>query len=215
MNDIIQGRKKKMTRPRKLTLVLLAAITVAVTPLFARMEEPSYPQVVDDSHATPEASQFFGSFFAAKSKHDVAATMKHFSPELATYTDATLGWPLEGFDAVEAIFNQYMPKWPASGLSYPTRILGDTQRAGRIHRYTRALRRGAADSRRGRFQGRKDCSLGRLLGQLALRQRSLSEDPYTEGQLPDRLQGRGHWSELVAGHPRGCQESAACAGSGR
>lgn len=118
-----------MTRPRKLTLVLVAAMTVVMTPLFARMEEPNYPQVVDDSHATPEAGQFFGSFFAAKSKHDVAATMKHFSPELATYTDATLGWPLDGFDAVEAIFSQYMPKWPASGLSYPTRILGDTRSA--------------------------------------------------------------------------------------
>lgn len=50
--------------------------------------------------------------------------MAHFSPNLVTYTDATLGWNLGGFDDVKEIFELYMPKWPASGKSYPTRILG-------------------------------------------------------------------------------------------
>ena len=52
--------------------------------------------------------------------------MKHFSPHLVTYTDATLGWPLDGFDAVKNIFLQYKPK---TGLSYPTRIIGGANSA--------------------------------------------------------------------------------------
>ena len=85
-----------------------------------------YPQIVDKSHASDEVSAFFDSFFTAKSLHDIAGTMKHFSPNLVTYTDATLGWPLDGFDTVKGIFAQYMPNWPETGLSYPTRIIGGT-----------------------------------------------------------------------------------------
>ena len=48
---------------------------------------------------------------------------------LVTYTDATLGWPLDGFDAVKNIFLQYMPNWPKTGLSYPTRIIGGANSA--------------------------------------------------------------------------------------
>lgn len=84
--------------------------------------------VTDVSAATPEAKKFFTSFFTAKSRHDVEATMKHFSPQLVTYTDATLGWPFDSHAAVKGGFTEYMPKWPASGLSYPTRILGNTKR---------------------------------------------------------------------------------------
>jgi hypothetical protein len=88
-----------------------------------------YPQIVDTRHASDEARAFFASFFTAKSRHNVAETMKHFSSGLVTYTDATLGWPLDGFDALESIFSQYMPNWPATGLSYPTRILGGMRSA--------------------------------------------------------------------------------------
>jgi hypothetical protein len=91
--------------------------------------ETLYPQVLDASHATPEAVAFFTSFFTAKSRHGVAATMSHFSPQVVTYTDATLGWALGGHDAIRGIFAEYMPKWPPSGLSYPTRILGDADSA--------------------------------------------------------------------------------------
>jgi SnoaL-like domain len=79
---------------------------------------------VDASHASPDVAAFFASYFAAKSRHEPSKTMAHFSPNLVTYTDATLGWNLGGFDDVRKIFELYMPKWPASGKSYPTRILG-------------------------------------------------------------------------------------------
>lgn len=83
-----------------------------------------YPDIADTSRASPEVVTFFTSFFSAKSRHDVATTMAHFAPAMATYTDATLGMGLDGFDAVEATFEAYMPNW-GEGLSYPTRILGE------------------------------------------------------------------------------------------
>jgi hypothetical protein len=33
------------------------------------------------------------------------------------------------FDALQSVFSQYMPNWPATGLSYPTRILDDMHSA--------------------------------------------------------------------------------------
>jgi len=85
--------------------------------------------IVDTTHATREAAEFFYSFFTAKNRHDVDATMNHFSKTTLTYMDATLGWPFYTYDALKDVFLQYMPKWPPSGLSYPTLILGDQQSA--------------------------------------------------------------------------------------
>jgi len=102
---------------------LLAATmaTVQSTPLF--------PDVVDTTHATEEAAALFHSFFTAKSRHDVEATMDHFSTSMVAYIDATLGWPFYSYDALEGVFAEYMPKWPPAGLSYPTRVLGNAHSA--------------------------------------------------------------------------------------
>ena len=55
--------------------------------------------------------------------------MNHFSKTTLTYIDTTLGWPFYTCDALKDVFAQYMPKWPPSGLSYPTLILGDEHSA--------------------------------------------------------------------------------------
>ena len=65
-----------------------------------------FPEIVDASHATPKAAEFFHSFFTAKSRHDVDATMNHFSKTTLTYIDATLGWPLYTYDALKDVFVQ-------------------------------------------------------------------------------------------------------------
>jgi len=88
-----------------------------------------FPEIIDATHATPKAAEFFHSFFTAKSRHDVDATMNHFSKTTLTYIDATLGWPFYTYDALKDVFVQYMPKWPPSGLSYPTLVLGDEHSA--------------------------------------------------------------------------------------
>jgi len=93
------------------------------------MEKPLFPEIVDATHASPKAAEFFHSFFAAKSRHNVDATLNHFSTTTLTYIDATLGWPFYTYDALKDVFVQYMPKWPPAGLSYPTLILGDEHSA--------------------------------------------------------------------------------------
>jgi len=55
--------------------------------------------------------------------------MNHFSKSTLTYIDATLGWPYYTHGALRDVYVQYMPKWSATGLSCPTRILGDERSA--------------------------------------------------------------------------------------
>lgn len=119
---------------RGTVLAILAAIAMAVyAPIAVAAEEAEekavFPEIVDAEYATEKAVDFFMSFFTAKSLHKVDETMKHFSEAKTTYIDATLGWPLYTHKALKDVFAQYMPKWPASGLSYPTRILGDENSA--------------------------------------------------------------------------------------
>ena len=85
--------------------------------------EPLLPDIAEIEHAVPATVKFFKEFFTAKSRHDVDATMSFFSPDLLTYTDAILGWPLNDFEAVEKMFASSMPEWK-EGRSYPLRIIG-------------------------------------------------------------------------------------------
>ena len=107
-------------------LAMLAAVAMGAfaSSAAAAHQKMPYPEIVDASHASKKAARFFQSFFTAKSVHNVDDTMKHFSEEKLTYIDATLGWAFYDHKALKGVFAQYMPKWPASGLSYPTRILG-------------------------------------------------------------------------------------------
>ena len=95
----------------------------------AQANRPLLPEIVDVTHATKESAAFFHSFFTSKSRHDVDASMSHFSESTMTYSDATLGWTFYTHGALRDVWAQYMPKWPATGLSYPTRILGDERSA--------------------------------------------------------------------------------------
>lgn len=89
-----------------LTLVFSLGLGFAI-PTTNAQETPLYPKVAETTYATPSAVRFFDAFFTAKSRQDVAATMAHFSPDLATYTDATLKMGLDGFDAVKNTFATY------------------------------------------------------------------------------------------------------------
>jgi hypothetical protein len=105
------------------------AMTLATGLASASRAEPLYPDVVDTSHATPEAASFFKSYFTAKSEHKPVPTTAHFSDAHLTYIDAVLGWPFYSKKSMTDLFENYMPKWPPTGLSYPTRISGDTHSA--------------------------------------------------------------------------------------
>ena len=88
-----------------------------------------FPRIADTSAATPQLVDLINGFFAAKSRADVAGAMAYFSPQLVTYTDAVLGWDFAGYDSLKAVLQQYMPNWPSTAKSYPTRILGDVTSA--------------------------------------------------------------------------------------
>ena len=122
----------KLTQHTFSWLTLAAAIAVgplAVSPSRAAPSSSPFPQIVDASHATKPTKAFFHSFFNAKSRHDVNATMSHFSTQGVTYVDAALGWVFPSHEALKSVFEQYMPKWPSTALSYPTRILGNERSA--------------------------------------------------------------------------------------
>jgi hypothetical protein len=112
----------------KWTLPTIAA-AAALTAAGALHADPLYPDVVITSHATPQVAAFFKSYFTAKSEHKPAATTDHFSEAHLTYIDAALGWPWTSKKSATEAFEMYMPKWPPTGLSYPTRISGDTHSA--------------------------------------------------------------------------------------
>jgi len=66
---------------KHVALIVAAALTlVAATSLRAETVDfwkttPPYPDVVNTSHATPEAAAFFKSYFTAKSEHKPAPTI--------------------------------------------------------------------------------------------------------------------------------------------
>jgi hypothetical protein len=84
-----------------------------------------------ESHPSPLA-ETLETFFRVKTSCDVAGTMSWFSQDLVTYTDATLGWDVASFEAVQAIFEQYMPTWGPPARSYSTGIFSN-QHSALIH----------------------------------------------------------------------------------
>src|SRR5688572_4908106 len=68
-------------------------------------------------------------FFETKTAGDVAGTMAYFSSDLATYTDATLGWDIDSYAALEAAFTQFMPNWKPPARSYFTALFSNEQSA--------------------------------------------------------------------------------------
>jgi hypothetical protein len=88
-----------------------------------------YPNIVDTSHATWLAADFFQGYFIAKSIHSIDRWMEFFHPKELVYYDATLG---EGFPSravVQKEFTTFSKAWPTKDTSYPLQILGDTMSA--------------------------------------------------------------------------------------
>lgn len=77
------------------------------------------------SEPTSPLAATFARFFATKTGADVEGTMAYFSPDLQSYIDATLGWDFAGYDALQAVFAQYMPGWRPPARSYATRVLSN------------------------------------------------------------------------------------------
>lgn len=77
-----------------------------------------------DQMASPLAVEL-ETFFATKTSCNVEATMTYFSPDMVAYIDATLGWKLDSYEELKAVFAQYMPTWGPPARSYSTAILSN------------------------------------------------------------------------------------------
>lgn len=67
----------------------------------------------------------FETFFGIKTSADVEGTMAFFSPDMVAYIDATLGWDLDSYDTLKALFEQYMPTWEPPARSYSTAVFSN------------------------------------------------------------------------------------------
>jgi limonene-1,2-epoxide hydrolase len=86
-----------------------------------------YPSgVTDTAHCTREVAALFQGFFTAKSQHDAAGFMSYFSTANAVYIDACLGIALRSWQELNTFFTPFFASLPATAISYPLRIVGDT-----------------------------------------------------------------------------------------
>jgi len=90
---------------------------------------PYPPGVTDTSHCTAEAAAIFRGFFTAKSEHNLAAFMSYFSTANAVYIDACLPAVMSGWQEINSEFTMIFAGAPASAISYPLTIVGDTRSA--------------------------------------------------------------------------------------
>ena len=77
-----------------------------------------------DAASTSPLPAVLDAFFETKTARDVEGTMSYFSPNLEAYIDATLGWDLDNYDTLKAVFEQYMPNWAPPARSYASKMLG-------------------------------------------------------------------------------------------
>jgi hypothetical protein len=117
--------------PRPAVAVRIAAVValvagLATSGLRAAAEAPAAAGQV----STPASlTSLIDEYLAAKSAHNPDRTMAFFDQNNTTYVDATLGWKFPTWDSLKALFDKYMPQWPAGARSYQTEVLGDAQGA--------------------------------------------------------------------------------------
>jgi hypothetical protein len=106
----------------------LAATALAAGGTVAQAETAPDPEL-DASHGTPKLVRQVTSLYRDKSTAQVDRTMAHFARSPMFYTDATLGWYMPTWQSLREVFEQYMPTWPKTARSYPTRLIGDERSA--------------------------------------------------------------------------------------
>ena len=128
----------------------------------------AFPTIVDTRHANQEAVDLFNRFFATKSRHDCDATMAFISRDLSVYVDATLGWELNGYDALkDSVGAIHADLGRGEIVSYPHSRRGERrhrQRHGGVHGHPRIVWCRHARLGGGRRGRRQDHEVGRLLG---------------------------------------------------
>lgn len=109
--------------------VLIAAVISTTTFLSPAKAQPVSPPIVQADHATPPIKNFFKSYFIEKTSHDANGLLGFFSPNMATYSDAVLGYEWPSFVAFKDFLVPYMATLPPAAVSYPIRIVGGPESA--------------------------------------------------------------------------------------
>jgi hypothetical protein len=89
-----------------------------------------YPDVTDTSHATKKVEDIMEGFFSAKSLHDGNGMLAFWAPDPVLYIDASAGIAWPSIAALAGVWT--VPPFttaPANALSYPLRVIGDTNSA--------------------------------------------------------------------------------------
>ncbi|KAL7904490.1 hypothetical protein GGI35DRAFT_472424 [Trichoderma velutinum] len=89
---------------------------------------PLYPDIADNSHATPALVRFLRGFFEAKSAHDADAWLSYFDVPSITYIDSTVGFQF-GPANFDKDIRAMLESWPSEAKSYPLRVIGDMNSA--------------------------------------------------------------------------------------
>ena len=91
----------------------------------ARDQLPPFklPEDAKSFGADPELVAMLTAYFIAKSSHDLDGVMRHYSRDITTFTDAVMGWAINGYDAVEKSYAGVMGQF-GDGRSYATAIRG-------------------------------------------------------------------------------------------
>jgi hypothetical protein len=114
------GPKSSISRRAALTGLTGGAALAGAAALFPGSASASTTEL-----DTPASVQrLFASFLRAKSASNVDQTMSFFSRNNMTYWDATAGFDFPNWDALKALFGQYMPTWGPDAHSYATNLLG-------------------------------------------------------------------------------------------
>ncbi|MFG2422710.1 hypothetical protein ACGFWD_27145 [Streptomyces sp. NPDC048448] len=107
----------------------VSASTLAGTdPAAVPASQVPNPELVAD-HATARVTERLTSLFRDKTSRSLDRSMEYFARNPMFYTDSTLGWYMPTWHALKAVWDEYMPTWPDTARSYPTRIIGDERSA--------------------------------------------------------------------------------------
>lgn len=121
-----RGGRRRLVVARAAAAFTIAAGLAAVGVQAAAASSPAGA----DQASTPTAvTALINEYMAAKSSHSPDRTMAFFDKNHTTYVDGTLGWKFPTWNSLKALFDKYMPQWPAGARSYQTEVLGDAQGA--------------------------------------------------------------------------------------
>ncbi|MFC0543024.1 hypothetical protein [Kutzneria chonburiensis] len=109
--------------------MMVGALAATAVVAGGGVAEAGTTEELEAGHATPRLVRQVTSLYRDKSTASVDRTMAHFARSPMFYTDATLGWYLPTWQSLRDVFQQYMPTWPKTARSYPTRLIGDERSA--------------------------------------------------------------------------------------